>query len=80
MPNYIKELFQFWKPTVSRKITLYFTIFGLLVFYLTTVVYLIGAKKHMIRSVTRVVSCAGWSLGHESAPWSSSRLPAQRRA
>ncbi len=55
MPDHMKECFQFWKPTVARKITLYFAVFGLLVFYLTSVVYLIGAKKHLIHSVTRIV-------------------------
>ena len=26
--NHIKEFFRFWKPSVARKITLYFAIFG----------------------------------------------------
>jgi len=55
MTNHTKECLQFWKPTVARKITFYFTVFGLLVFYLTSVVYLIGAKKHLAESLTRVV-------------------------
>jgi hypothetical protein len=43
--NHVKACIFFWKPSVARKITLYFTIFGLLVFYLTSVAYLIAAKK-----------------------------------
>lgn len=53
--NHIKEFFQFWKPSVARKITLYFAVFGLLVFYLTTVAYLVVAKKYLVNSVTRIV-------------------------
>ncbi len=53
--NHIKECYQFWKPTVARKITLYFVVFGLLVFYLTSVAYLVIAKKYLVNSVTRIV-------------------------
>ena len=53
--NHIKEFYQFWKPTVARKITLYFVVFGLLVFYLTSVAYLVIAKKYLVNSVTRIV-------------------------
>ena len=53
--NVIKECFLFWKPSVARKITLYFAVFGLLVFYLTTMAYLVIAKKYLVNSVTRIV-------------------------
>ena len=53
--NHIKECFLFWKPSVARKITLYFAVFGLVVFYLTSVAYLVIAKKYLVNSVTRIV-------------------------
>ena len=53
--NHIKECFLFWKPSVARKITLYFAVFGLLVFYLTSMAYLVIAKKYLVKSVTRIV-------------------------
>ena len=53
--NHFKEYLLFWKPTVARKFTLYFALFGLLVFYLTSVGYLITAKNHLVDSVTRIV-------------------------
>jgi len=53
--NHFKEYLLFWKPTVARKITLYFALFGLLVFYLTSVGYLITAKNHLVDSVTRII-------------------------
>lgn len=53
--NHIKEFLRFWEPTVARKFTFYFALFGLLVFYLTSVAYLVTAKKHLVNSVTRIV-------------------------
>ena len=53
--NHIKECSRFWKPSVARRFTIYFALFGLLVFYLTSVVYLIAARKHLVNSVTRIV-------------------------
>lgn len=54
-PKHIKECFLFWKPTVARKITLHFAVFGLLVFYLTSVAYLVIAKRHLVDSLTSIV-------------------------
>ena len=53
--NHIKEFFHIWKPSVARRFTLYFAIFGLLVFYLTSIGYLVLAKKYLVNSVTRII-------------------------
>jgi serine phosphatase RsbU (regulator of sigma subunit) len=53
--KHLKECLQFWKPSMARRITIYFAVFGLLVFYLTSVAYLIVAKKYLVNSVTRIV-------------------------
>jgi serine phosphatase RsbU (regulator of sigma subunit) len=53
--QHIKEVLFFWKPTISRKITLYFAAFGLLVFYLTSMAYLFISKEYLTDSVTRIV-------------------------
>jgi serine phosphatase RsbU (regulator of sigma subunit) len=53
--QHLKPLCLFWKPTVARRITLYFTLFGLMVFYLTSVGYLVVAKKHLAATATRIV-------------------------
>jgi serine phosphatase RsbU (regulator of sigma subunit) len=53
--HHIKEVLLFWKPTISRKITLYFAVFGLLVFYLTSMAYLYIGKEYLAYSVTRIV-------------------------
>ncbi|SFM17475.1 Serine phosphatase RsbU, regulator of sigma subunit [Desulfomicrobium norvegicum] len=52
---HIREFFFFWKPTISRKITLYFAVFGLLVFYITSFAYLLITKSYLVNSVTRIV-------------------------
>ena len=44
--NHIKAFFLFWKPSISRKITLYFAGFGLLIFYLTSLGYLCNGRSH----------------------------------
>ena len=53
--QHLKQLFLFWKPTVARRITFYFTLFGLMVFYLTSVGYLVAAKKNLVATATRMV-------------------------
>jgi serine phosphatase RsbU (regulator of sigma subunit) len=53
--RHIKEFLLFWQPSISRKITLYFSVFGLLIFYLTSLGYLVMAKKYLVNSVTRIV-------------------------
>jgi serine phosphatase RsbU (regulator of sigma subunit) len=55
LSQHLKQLFLFWKPTVARRLTFYFTLFGLLVFYLTSVGYLVAAKKHLAATATRMV-------------------------
>jgi serine phosphatase RsbU (regulator of sigma subunit) len=47
--------FCFWRPSMARRITVYFVIFGLIVFYASTLVYMITAKKHFIDSTHRLV-------------------------
>ena len=71
--NHIKECFQFWKPSVARKITLYFAVFGLLVFYLTTVAYLVIAKKYLVNSVTRIVQGQMTPASAQAVPKSQPR-------
>jgi serine phosphatase RsbU (regulator of sigma subunit) len=54
--EHVKSYCRFWKPSVARRITLYFLIFGLVVFFITTVLYMAGTRKHFIRSTSRLVN------------------------
>ena len=53
--EHVKSYCRFWKPSVARRITLYFVIFGLIIFITSTFVYMRGAKKHFTGSVDRLI-------------------------
>lgn len=53
--NHLPEVFRFCKLSISGRITLYFAVFGLLIFYLTSMAYIVVAQKHLADSVTRIV-------------------------
>ena len=53
--SHVKSCFCFWRPSLARRITVYFVIFGLIVFYASTLVYMVTAKKHFVDSTHRLV-------------------------
>ena len=53
--DHVKCCFTFWRPSVARRMTLYFVVFGLLVFTVTTAIHMLAAKKHFINSAVRIV-------------------------
>ncbi len=53
--EHVKCFCTFWHPTLSRRITLYFLISGLIIFTVTSVLYTIAGKKHFINSTSRVI-------------------------
>jgi serine phosphatase RsbU (regulator of sigma subunit) len=53
--GHAKSCFCFWRPSLARRITVYFVIFGLIVFYASTLVYMVTAKKHFVDSTHRLV-------------------------
>ena len=53
--EHFKSYCRFWKPSVARRITLYFVVFGLIIFVTTSFVYMRGAKKHFLGSVSRLI-------------------------
>jgi len=52
---HFKSCFFFWRPSLARRITVYFVIFGLIVFYASTLAYMVTAKKHFLDSAHRLV-------------------------
>ncbi len=46
----------FWKPSLARRISLYFLLFGLIIFFVTSMLYMIGAKKHFIGSTSKLIN------------------------
>ncbi len=53
--DHVKCCFTFWRPSVARRMTLYFVVFGFLVFFATTIAHMLAAKKHFIHSAVRIV-------------------------
>jgi serine phosphatase RsbU (regulator of sigma subunit) len=54
--EHFKSYCRFWKPSVSRRITFYFFIFGIVVFFITSILYIGGTRKHFIRSTSQLIS------------------------
>ncbi len=52
---HLKSYCFFWKPSVARRITLYFVIFGLIIFLVTSFFWMVGEKKHFMRSVSKLI-------------------------
>ena len=53
--HFIPEIFSFSKLSLSSKITLYFAVFGLLIFYFTSIAWLFVSQKNLADSITRIV-------------------------
>jgi len=46
----------FWKPSLARRISLYFLLFGLIIFLVTSMLYMVGAKKQFIGSTSKLIN------------------------
>ena len=66
--EHIKSYCRFWKPSVARRITFYFFIFGLVVFFITSVLYMGGTRRHFIRSTSQLIN-------HQFSLMSSAQMP-----
>jgi len=53
--EHVKCFCSFWQPTVARRITLYFLIFGLIIFLVTSVLYTIAGKKQFVNSTSQAI-------------------------
>ncbi|MEE4263206.1 MAG: PP2C family protein-serine/threonine phosphatase [Desulfobacteraceae bacterium] len=53
--EHVKCFCSFWRPTVARRITLYFLIFGLIIFTVTSIFYMISGKKHFVNTTSRAI-------------------------
>ena len=53
--EHVKCFCSFWEPTVARRITLYFLVFGLIIFLVTSVLYTIAGKKQFVNSTSKAI-------------------------
>ena len=54
--EHVKSYCRFWKPSVARRITFYFLVFGLIIFFITSMLYMAGTRKHFIRSTSQLIN------------------------
>jgi serine phosphatase RsbU (regulator of sigma subunit) len=53
--EHARSFFCFWKPTLARRITVYFLLFGLIIFLFSTFLYVVAAKKTFLKSAGSVI-------------------------
>ena len=66
--EHVKSYCRFWKPSISRRITFYFLVFGLIVFFITSMLYMAGTRKHFIRSTSQLIN-------HQFSLMDSAQMP-----
>ena len=54
--EHIKCFCSFWRPSVARRITLYFLLFGLIIFFVTAMLFTISGKKQFMSSTSQVIN------------------------
>ena len=54
--EHIKCFFSFWRPSVARRITLYFLLFGVIIFLVTSMRFTIAGKKEFMDSTSKVIN------------------------
>lgn len=53
--EHVKSYCTFWKPSLARRITLYFLAFGLIIFLITSGLHMVGAKKQFMHSTSKII-------------------------
>ena len=66
--EHVKSYCRFWKPSVARRITFYFLVFGLIVFFITLMLYLGATRKHFIDSTSQLIN-------HQFSLMDSAQIP-----
>ena len=54
--EHLKCYCTFWKPTVARRIFLYFLLVGLIIFLVTSMLYMIGGRKQFISTTSKLIN------------------------
>lgn len=53
--EYLRRHCKCWKPTLARRITIYFSVFGLVVFAVTAILYTMSSQKHFTRATAQLI-------------------------
>jgi len=54
--EHVKCFCSFWRPSVARRITLYFLLFGLIIFFVTALLFTVSGRKHFMASTSQVIN------------------------
>ena len=46
----------FWKPSLARRISLYFLLFGLIIFLVTSMLHMMGTRKQFVSSTSKLIN------------------------
>ena len=65
---HINSFFCFWKPSIARRITFYFLIFGLIIFLFSTLLYVVSARRTFLKSVGSVIQGEFSQIAGSSEP------------
>ena len=66
--EHVKSYCRFWKPSVARRITFYFFVFGLIIFFITSMLYMGGTRKHFINSTSQLINHQFSLMGSAQTP------------
>ncbi|MBW2408332.1 MAG: hypothetical protein JRF72_00945, partial [Deltaproteobacteria bacterium] len=66
--EHLRSYCSFWQPSLARRITFYFLIFGLIIFLATAFFFTVGAKKHFMRSTSKLIHHQFSQLDNSNEP------------
>jgi serine phosphatase RsbU (regulator of sigma subunit) len=66
--EHVKSYCRFWKPSVARRITFYFFVFGLVIFLITSMLYMGTTRRHFIDSTSQMIN-------HQFSLMDATRMP-----
>ncbi len=66
--EHLKCYCTFWKPSLARRITLFFLAFGLIIFLITSALQMAAAKKQFMRSTSTIIRSQFFGLNGAEKP------------
>jgi len=66
--DHITSFLCFWKPSIARRITFYFFIFGLMIFLLSASLYVVAAKRTFLKSMGSLIQDQFSQIEDASSP------------
>ncbi len=55
LKEHCQSCFKFWRPSVARRITIYFIVFGMIIFFISSFLYISASKRSFFESTSRLI-------------------------